>query len=100
MPYVHVKVRYLVVLVLAALFLYTFASSLVRWMEGKIGQTYSLHHLNSVLYPSVTFCPAISEHQGNQNSFHKNLSMYNYSKASLIEEYVQRFDHLIEFYNG
>ena len=95
----QVKARHFMVLALAGVFLYTVASSFVRWTGRKIGETYATNHHNRALYPSVTFCP-ISDIKINQTSFHKNLKMYNYSKVSFVEEYVQRFDHPIELDNG
>ena len=93
------KVRFLVLLLMTAIFSYMLGKSILQWSKKKVGETQNTKNASKIMYPSVTMMP-IYEYNfslANLASFtkKKNLTEYNLKTSRIHTDIIsikQKYD--------
>ena len=84
--------RILVLLLMAAIFLYMLGKSISKWSEKKVGETQTTKSASQMVYPSVTmipfFEPGFSLAKLASYSTSKNLTEYNVGTDHIAKDVV------------
>ena len=95
--------RIVVLLLMAAIFLYMVGKSVYRWSEKKVGETQTTKSASQMVYPSITmvpfFDPSYSMLKLSSFNTAKNLTEYNLN-TSHIQSDVVSIEQSYELPNG
>ena len=95
--------RIVVLLLMAAIFLYMVGKSVYRWSEKKVGETQTTKSASQMVYPSITmvpfFDPSYSMMKLSSFNITKNLTEYNLN-TSHIQSDVVSIEQSYELHNG
>ena len=95
--------RCLFSLLLVMVFLYMMLISILKWRQGKVGETQTFKKASEMFYPSVTLVPFydLNNSLAKLSSFKntKNLSEYHY-KTSYIQKEIISIEQSYETSNG
>ena len=84
--------RILVLLLMAAIFLYMLGKSISKWSEKKVGETQTTKSASQMVYPSVTmipfFEPGFSLAKLASYNTSKNLTEYNVATDHIARDVV------------
>ena len=84
--------RILVLLLMAAIFLYMVGKSVYRWSEKKVGETQTTKSASQMVYPSITmvpfFDPSYSMMKLSFFNITKNLTEYNLNTSHIQSDVV------------
>ena len=93
------QVRFLVSLLMTAIFLFMLGKSITEWSEKKVGETQKTHSAAKILYPSVTMMPIFLRNfsLAKLTSFNttKNLTEYNLKTSHIQTDIIsihQKYD--------
>ena len=93
----------MVLLLMAAIFLYMVGKSVYRWSEKKVGETQTTKSASQMVYPSITmvpfFDPSYSMMKLSSFNTTKNLTEYNLN-TSHIQSDVVSIEQSYELHNG